>query len=50
MGAAVQLGALYLILESGSSYEVSLIIAVALASGSNFLLNKKLTFGEKVWA
>jgi dolichol-phosphate mannosyltransferase len=50
VGAAVQLGALYLILESGSSYEVSLIIAVALASGSNFLLNKKLTFGEKVWA
>ena len=50
VGAIVQLGALYLILESGSHYEVSLIIAVALASGSNFLLNKKLTFGEKVWA
>lgn len=49
-GAVAQLGALYLFLESGSNYELSLIIAVALASGSNFLLNKKLTFGEKVWA
>jgi dolichol-phosphate mannosyltransferase len=49
-GAVAQLGALYLFLESGFSYELSLIIAVALASGSNFLFNKKLTFGEKVWA
>jgi putative flippase GtrA len=49
-GAAVQLGTLYLFLESSSSYELSLIVAVALASGSNFLLNKKWTFGEEVWA
>jgi dolichol-phosphate mannosyltransferase len=48
-GAAIQLGALYLILQAGFRYESSLIIAVALASISNFLLNKKLTFGEKVW-
>ena len=48
-GAAIQLGSLYLLLESGFSYEISLITAVALASISNFLLNKKWTFGEKIW-
>jgi dolichol-phosphate mannosyltransferase len=48
-GAAIQLGSLYLFMESGLSYEVSLITAVALASVSNFLLNKKWTFGEKIW-
>lgn len=48
-GAAIQLGSLYLFLQSGFSYEVSLITAVALASISNFLLNKKWTFGEKIW-
>ena len=48
-GAAIQLGSLYLLLQSGFSYEASLITAVALASISNFLLNKKWTFGEKFW-
>jgi dolichol-phosphate mannosyltransferase len=48
-GAAIQLGSLYVFLQSGFSYEVSLITAVALASISNFLLNKKWTFGEKIW-
>jgi dolichol-phosphate mannosyltransferase len=48
-GAAIQLGSLYLFMESGLSYEVSLITAVALASVSNFLFNKKWTFGEKIW-
>ena len=48
-GAAIQLGSLYLFMESQLSYEVSLITAVALASVSNFLLNKKWTFGEKIW-
>jgi dolichol-phosphate mannosyltransferase len=48
-GAAIQLGSLYLFMGSGLSYEVSLITAVALASVSNFLLNKKWTFGEKIW-
>lgn len=48
-GAAIQLGSLYLLLQSGFSYEASLITAVALASISNFLLNKKWTFGEKIW-
>ena len=48
-GAAIQLGSLYVLMESGLSYEVSLITAVAIASVSNFLLNKKWTFGEKIW-
>jgi dolichol-phosphate mannosyltransferase len=49
-GAIIQLGSLYLFLGSGLQYGISLIIAVALASVSNFLLNKKWTFGEKIWA
>lgn len=49
VGAAIQLAVLYLFVESGLQYSLSLIIAVAIASGSNFLLNKKWTFKEKVW-
>ena len=48
-GAGIQLGVLQVLLQSGFSYEVSLLMAVGIASISNFLLNKKLTFGEKVW-
>jgi dolichol-phosphate mannosyltransferase len=48
-GAAIQLASLYLFIESGLQYESSLLTAVALASVSNFLLNKKLTFGERIW-
>jgi dolichol-phosphate mannosyltransferase len=48
-GAAIQLASLYLFVESGFQYETSLITAVALASSSNFLLNKKFTFGERIW-
>jgi dolichol-phosphate mannosyltransferase len=49
-GAIIQLGSLYMFLGSGLQYEISLILAVALASVSNFLLNKRWTFGEKIWA
>jgi dolichol-phosphate mannosyltransferase len=49
-GAVIQLGSLYVFLGSGLQYEISLVLAVALASVSNFLLNKKWTFGEKIWA
>jgi dolichol-phosphate mannosyltransferase len=50
IGAALQLAILYLLVESADmKYEVSLILAVAIASMSNFLLNKKWTFREKVW-
>ena len=48
-GAGIQLGVLHLLLQSGFSYEISLLMAVSIASVSNFLLNKKLTFGEKIW-
>jgi dolichol-phosphate mannosyltransferase len=49
-GAGIQLGILHLLLQGGGiSYEVSLLMAVGIASVSNFLLNKKLTFGEKIW-
>jgi len=50
VGAALQLAILYLLVQSADmKYEVSLILAVAIASMSNFLLNKKWTFREKVW-
>jgi dolichol-phosphate mannosyltransferase len=50
VGAAIQLALLYLFVQDGGfQYAVSLIMAVAIASISNFLLNKKWTFGEKVW-
>jgi dolichol-phosphate mannosyltransferase len=48
-GAGIQLGMLLLLLRSGLPYEKSLIIAVAAASVSNFLLNKRWTFGERIW-
>jgi dolichol-phosphate mannosyltransferase len=49
VGAALQLIILYLLVQSGQVYELSLILAVAIASMGNFLLNKKLTFREKIW-
>lgn len=49
VGAAIQLILLYLFVQSGSQYTVSLILAVGAASVSNFLLNKKWTFREKIW-
>ncbi len=49
VGAVVQLILLYLFVQSGSQYTPSLVLAVAAASVSNFLLNKKWTFREKIW-
>lgn len=49
-GAALQLGLLYMFVQYGFQYGLSLIFAVALASANNFFLNKKLTFHEKIWA
>ena len=50
IGAALQLLIVYLLTESaGFNYEPSLLIAVAIASISNFLLNKRLTFQEQIW-
>ena len=49
VGAVVQLILLYLFVQSGFQYTPSLVLAVAAASVSNFLLNKKWTFREKIW-
>jgi dolichol-phosphate mannosyltransferase len=50
LGAVIQLSLVYIFVEySHIQYAVSLIMAVAIASLSNFLLNKKITFGEKIW-
>lgn len=50
IGAVLQLAIVYLLVRSGGiTYEFSLILAVAIASISNFLLNKKWTFREKIW-
>jgi dolichol-phosphate mannosyltransferase len=49
VGAVVQLILLYLFVQSGFQYTASLVLAVATASVSNFLLNKKWTFQEKIW-
>ena len=50
LGAAVQLGAVYWLVDThGVSYPLALFTAIAVAALSNFILNKKLTFREKVW-
>ena len=50
LGAVIQLSQVYVFVEySHIQYAVSLIIAVCIASLSNFLLNKKITFGERIW-
>jgi dolichol-phosphate mannosyltransferase len=50
LGALIQLSLVYAFVEySHIQYAVSLIMAVGVASLSNFLLNKKITFGEKIW-
>lgn len=49
-GAALQLLIVYLLTgASGFNYEISLFMAVAIASVSNFLLNKRWTFQERIW-
>ena len=50
IGAVVQLGMVfYLVNEHSISYPASLVLAVGTAAFSNFVLNKKWTFKEKVW-
>jgi dolichol-phosphate mannosyltransferase len=51
LGAIIQLGLLYLLLENYDiEYASALILAVSAASVGNFLLNKKWTFKEKIWS
>jgi dolichol-phosphate mannosyltransferase len=49
VGATIQLLLLYLlVVEYGLQYRVSLILAIAIASITNFLLSKKYTFQENL--
>lgn len=49
-GAAIQLFLVSMFVDYYHiSYSISLITAVCIASLGNFILNKKITFGEKIW-
>jgi len=51
LGALAQIGIVYLLVDQYAvQYPVALIIAVFCAAFSNFILNKKWTFREKVWS
>ena len=50
-GALIQLGMVYSLVDEFSlSYPIALVLAVGTAAFSNFILNKKWTFREKVWS
>jgi len=50
LGAIVQLSMVfYLVEEHGFWYPLALILGVMIAAMSNFILNKKWTFNEKIW-
>ena len=50
VGAGIQLLVLYTLVESNIIYPISLFFGVVLGSFSNFILNKKWTFYEKIWS
>ena len=51
IGALVQLAMVYYLVDQNNmSYPLSLILAVGVAAFSNFVLNKKWTFKEKIWS
>ena len=51
IGALIQLGMVYYLVDGLSlSYPIALVLAVGTAAFSNFVLNKKWTFKEKVWS
>lgn len=50
VGAVIQLSLVYFFVQSyNMAYPIALILAAAVASGGNFIFNKKFTFGEKIW-
>ncbi|HTH23330.1 MAG TPA: GtrA family protein, partial [Nitrososphaeraceae archaeon] len=50
LGAVIQLSLVFVFVEDFHlQYGMALIMAVCVASLGNFLLNKKFTFGEKIW-
>jgi dolichol-phosphate mannosyltransferase len=46
----IQISLLYTMVENLIPYRLSLIVSIAIATTINFILNKKLTFKERVWA
>ena len=51
IGALIQLGMVYYLVDGFSlSYPIALVLAVGTAAFSNFVLNKRWTFKEKVWS
>jgi dolichol-phosphate mannosyltransferase len=46
----IQIFLLYYMVENSIPYRISLIVAIGIATTISFVLNKKLTFKEKVWA
>jgi len=51
LGAMVQLGMVFWLVDSYDvAYPLALVSAIATAAFSNFILNKKLTFKEKLWS
>ena len=51
LGALIQLGMVYILVDNYQFvYHFALILAVITAASSNFILNKKWTFKEKVWS
>mgnify|MGYP000215172290 CR=1 FL=1 len=50
LGALIQLGMVFWLVDSHNvAYPFALISAIGTAAFSNFILNKKLTFKEKLW-
>ncbi len=49
LGALIQILTIWISVEIGYLYSHALIVGVILGSFSNFLLNKKWTFQEKIW-
>jgi dolichol-phosphate mannosyltransferase len=51
LGALAQLAMVYVLVDHNKmDYPIALVLAVAASALSNFVLNKKLTFKEKVWS
>ena len=49
--ALVQLGMVYILVDNYQfEFALALILAVIIAASSNFILNKKWTFKEKIWS
>lgn len=50
LGAAAQLGMVYALVDGGHmGYPAALVASVGASAMANYVLNKKLTFGERVW-